>query len=132
MTLNPYQNDLLSSYLEKSAGRLVTVRPPKGGTGGTLVVSGNPKLGVRPLAVNPNKAPSIPTTSSIAPRRSTPSNKAPGIPAPPTRNIGLASGDGPYPLVKIPNDISPLGPYTGRVNNSGFKPGAMEWFGAAS
>ena len=125
MNLNPYQNNLLSFYLEKSAGAPLHFRGNK--------LTGNPKIGRRGLpgppttrpTRNPNRAPSAP--SNKAPRLSTPSNKAPGLPAPPTRNIGLASGDGPYPLVKIPTDILPLGPHTGRVNNSGFKPGNMEW-----
>lgn len=79
MNLNPYQNDLLSFYLEKSAGRIARIVPAGNDN---YRVTGNPKLGIRrglpPPSVNPNRAA--------------------GTPKPPVRDTGLASGDGPYPL----------------------------------
>lgn len=93
MNLNPYQNDLLSSYLEKSA---VTVRvnPPKPrpsvvptGNGRDFRLTSSTRKGpVRPLTVAPPK-PALP---------------------PPTRNTGLSSsGDGPYPLAIRRNNDTP-------------------------
>lgn len=89
MNLNPYQNDLLSFYLEKSAARINQPKPkahvvPVGG--GNYRIAGNRNRGIRPLPVAPNK-PALP---------------------PPTRNTGLgSSGDGPYPLAIRRNNDTP-------------------------
>jgi hypothetical protein len=55
MTLNPYQNDLLSFYLEKSAATVSHLI----GTGPGFKLTGNPKIGRRPglPAPRPNIAP---------------------------------------------------------------------------
>lgn len=89
MNLNPYQNNLLSSYLEKSARRITQPKPRP-----YIVPTGNGrdfrlpsrKGPVRPLPVAPNR-PALP---------------------PPTRNTGLSSsGDGPYPLAIRRNNDTP-------------------------
>lgn len=97
MNLNPYQNNLLSSYLEKSARRIQQPKPRP-----YIVPTGNGrdfrlpsrKGPVRPLPVAPNR-PALP---------------------PPTRNTGLgSSGDGPYPLAIRRNNDAPkiFGPQAG-------------------
>lgn len=93
MTLNPYQNDLLSSYLEKSAVTL-RVNPPK----------------PRPGVVHVGNGRDFRLTSSTRKGTVRPLTTAPARPAlpPPTRNTGLgSSGDGPHPLAIRRNNDTP-------------------------